>query len=598
MEFRNITPKDKDKIYELYAKQKTLGTEYSAVTLYGWHKNYNLEAAIGDDYVCFRLFYKGKLLYFPPIAQNKARLSELLDELIDMGANEFAEINDYTLTEFCRRNFGIEPDRDMAEYVYLSKSFISLAGKALHPKRNHISQFTNAYKYEFLDYKEEYLEKVVALLDGWIGEKSEQDEVSEYQTEKELILSILNNLDFYNCFADLLVVDGRVIGLSIGEILPTGVGAVFFEKADTNYIGAYSMLSNLFAAKHFEGVTYVNRQEDIGNEGLRRAKLSYRPKYIFMKYVASNKKDSGDRFSDEIIKLYKSAFPEDSDETVNYFFNNIFSPKYVKNIRIGDKLVSALHIVPKTLDYMGSIVKFPFIVGVATDKNHKNMGYASRLMQETLRCMKSQRVPFAMLYPAIKGFYEKFGFEKVFCQSKLNNDLFGWQTVTEAATKDIEKLKELYDNKTAPYQVKIVRDLHQMGIKLGAEDGANLLYISDTLVGYELVTSKGEAVETCLADAYEKTDEPRGMARIINLESAFALLKLSAIYKFRLTDCVFEENNDVYEAQGNTIKHGVGYDFTLSERELCALFFGQTVNGVPKQFIDEFPKKIYVLDKY
>jgi hypothetical protein len=611
MIFQKIKPSDKDKIYELYARQKTLGTEYCLVTLFEWHKKFNLEAAIGDDYVCLRLYFKGKLYYFPPLTTSKQRFSELLDALIGMGAQSFAEVTDFTLPEFCKRNFTITPNRDMAEYVYSSKSFISLEGKSLHSKRNHISQFVSSYKYAFETYNSSYRAGVMQLLDQWNAQKlaslqnGEGGEDAEYfkataRAEKELVQNVLDNLEFYNCFADVLLVDGKVIGASFGEILPTGVGAVYFEKADTAYNGAYTMLANLFAGKHFSDVAYINRQEDMGNEGLRKAKLSYKPKYIFMKYLAQGKKDRDDRFSEDVIQLYKDSFPEDDEATVNYFFNNVFSPDRLKNIRIGDTLVSALHIVPKTLDYCGKQVFLPFMVGISTAEQFKNKGYASRLIDETLRCMHSQNVPFTALYPAIEGFYKRLGFEKVFNESATDESL----GIERRPTTDIETLTKLLAKKTAPYQVKIVRNAGQMKIKYGCEEGANLLYLNGKLIGYELV-SAGKPQEVCLiaedgspVPPYEIVLPPKGMARIVNLKAAFSLLNLSRPYKFKLTDCLINENNGVFEAYKDTVTPSVGYDFTITERQLAKLFFGLPVEGVPKQFIDEFPKLVFMTDKY
>ncbi|HOB64308.1 MAG TPA: hypothetical protein PKH08_04075, partial [Clostridia bacterium] len=91
---------------------------------------------------------------------------------------------------------------------------------------------------------------------------------------------------------------------------------------------------------------------------------------------------------------------------------------------------------------------------------------------------------------------------------------------------------------------------------------------------------------------------PKGMARIVNLKAAFSLLNLSRPYKFKLTDCLINENNGVFEAYKDTVTPSVGYDFTITERQLAKLFFGLPVEGVPKQFIDEFPKLVFMTDKY
>lgn len=602
MVFRKVTNCDKEKIYEMYSKQKTYGTEYCLVTLFEWHKDYNLEAAIGDDYICFRLNFKGQLLYFPPLTYSRARFSELLDKLISFGVTKFAEVTDATLPEFCRRNFKIDNDRDMAEYIYLSDSLITLSGKALHSKRNHVTKFLSLYKYEFLQYENSDRDNIKNLLETWITDKNSDDEefLKTAEFEKNAILNVLDNLEFYNCFADVLKVDNRIIGFSVGEILPTGVGAVYFEKADTTFEGVYAALNNLFASKHFPSVKYVNRQEDIGDEGLRRAKLSYRPRRIFMKYVASKSEDCGNKFCEDSIELYRESFPDDSNDTVDYFFKNVFSSDRYKEIRDGKNLASSLHIVPKKITYLNKEVFLPFIVGVATKPEYKNKGYASRLMRDSLRCMKAQGNPFAALYPAIDGFYERFGFEMVFLKNEAKLDDF-----ERVNTDNVKILKEIFDTKAKSYEVHLSRDYEQMKLKLGEEKSANLLYKDGKLCGYELVNDNGEIAEYIVLNNNQNENnaagqkfEPRGMARILDLKAAFSLLQLKNEYKFRLTDCTFDENNGVYLAHGDKIEHSVGFDFTLSERQLCALFFGLSPQNIPQAFIDEFPKSVFVPDKY
>ena len=80
-----------------------------------------------------------------------------------------------------------------------------------------------------------------------------------------------------NYFADVIEHQGKIIGFSLGEITPPNVGITHIEKGDIEYDGVYSYLCQAFAQKHYGGVRVVNRQEDMGLEGLRKSKQSYRP---------------------------------------------------------------------------------------------------------------------------------------------------------------------------------------------------------------------------------------------------------------------------------------------------------------------------------
>ena len=123
--------------------------EYRLVTLFEWHKKFNLEAAIGDDYVMLQAFILRVNYYFRRLLASRGFLS--LDALIGMGTQSFAEVTDFTLPSFVKETSPL-PQTGIAEYVYSSKSFISLKGKSLHSKRNHISQFVSSYKYAFETY--------------------------------------------------------------------------------------------------------------------------------------------------------------------------------------------------------------------------------------------------------------------------------------------------------------------------------------------------------------------------------------------------------------------------------------------------------------
>ena len=104
--------------------------------------------------------------------------------------------------------------------------------------------------------------------------------------EIEVLNTVIKNLDKYNSFVDVLEVDNKVIGFCLGEILPTEVGVIHFQKADTSYRGSYQLIDNLFVKKRFSKIKYVNKQEDMGLVGLRKAKLSYRPIQLVERWKA------------------------------------------------------------------------------------------------------------------------------------------------------------------------------------------------------------------------------------------------------------------------------------------------------------------------
>ena len=593
MDFRPLRIEDKKIIYDFYKSSNTLGTEYSYIMLFYWMQKYDIEICVSQNAVYFRITVEKEKWYYPPLVKSKEDMDGAIAELEESGAVIFTEITSSVKKYFCARGYKFTELRNNAEYVYLSEKLRTLAGKKLHAKRNFVMRFSSKYEYEFLTYRQEYFDEIKSLFKKWEMEKLENVEDTaefkkEAKEEENIVLSVLQNLEENDCFADILRVDGKIIGFSIGELLPTGVGAVFFEKADVTYEGAYPMINKLFVEKHFEGVKYINRQEDMGDEGLRKAKLSYHPAKIFMK-CKGQKAEVKTEFDKDLIELYREAFSEDNEETVNFFFKNVFSPVAVKEIRENGELLSALHVLRKRLSYINIELDLPFIVGVATFKRYRGLGYAKKLLKETLDCMRLNEEPFIALYPQIEGFYEALGFERVFSLQVPDGDF------NKAETSDISVICALYRNISKEYDVYLMRDEESTDLRVKEEKGARTLSKNGELIGYELYAET--VSEVCLKRDFLLTD-PIGMARILNLSKAFDLLNLSKAYRFALTDCLFEENNGIFEVDNEGINLTEEPDFSLTERQLVSLFFGREVVGVPKEFQSEFPKSVFLIDKY
>ena len=124
------------------------------------------------------------------------------------------------------------------------------------------------------------LERAIAGQDG--------EEVTELCLENTAIANALKNFDILKMEGGLLRAGGRVIAVTIGEPLNRRVFVTHFEKADTDYDGAYTMINQQFALNRLSGYEYINREEDMGKEGLRKAKLSYYPVLLLEKFSAED----------------------------------------------------------------------------------------------------------------------------------------------------------------------------------------------------------------------------------------------------------------------------------------------------------------------
>lgn len=300
MQFEKIKESDKTLIDEVLKKSDSTGSEYSMLYLQGWDffDFDSMTIAFEEGYVFIR--FSPHLLaqdeesdshgyiFLPPLAPKGefAKAVELLRQYCEQSGEEFymsscrkedAESLDPTVYEIADK-----PDyRNYAEYLYNPSDLIELKGKKYHAKRNFISRFINTYgkNYVFRTYTADDLEGVCELFGEWVKTKSfdEYHDNSEKQEKKVVKLALEYSLKYDDFFADVMEVDGKIVGFETGELTASNVGIVHLEKGDTDYDGIYPSLCQMFAAKHFAGVRFINRQEDMGLEGLRKSKESYHP---------------------------------------------------------------------------------------------------------------------------------------------------------------------------------------------------------------------------------------------------------------------------------------------------------------------------------
>ena len=307
MVFRKICQEDFKIINEQLKSTQYNGCEYQKIYLNAWpfFNIKSMEISIEDNIIFLRFHPSEKYVengskmwyYFAPLTT----IDRVAEGIKKIEAKCNAENEKMQIINVPKEyvnllnadNYSIKNDRDYAEYLYSVQDLTYLVGKKFHAKRNHILKFDKLYNYEFREYRQEDYDDVMKLFFNWYKSKQdeffgeaeieEEDEAYALRTELTLVLTEPN------AFADVLIIDDKIVGFTLGEISASNVGIVHVEKCDISYEGIYAKINNLFVKKHFQNVRIINRQEDIGIEGLRKSKLSYNPidfcekNYIFNK---------------------------------------------------------------------------------------------------------------------------------------------------------------------------------------------------------------------------------------------------------------------------------------------------------------------------
>ncbi len=180
--------------------------------------------------------------------------------------------------------FQIEYERDNADYVYESEKLAALPGKKLHGKRNHVNKFKSIYanRWSYESISRENVEECFQMALRWRNDNGCNEDL-EKNAEMCVTLNALRLFEELGLTGGVLRVDGEIVAFTIGEPVCSDTFVVHIEKAYAEIPGAYNMINQQFVEHECMDYTYVNREEDTGAEGLRRAKLSYRPVFLVEK---------------------------------------------------------------------------------------------------------------------------------------------------------------------------------------------------------------------------------------------------------------------------------------------------------------------------
>ena len=181
--------------------------------------------------------------------------------------------------------FSYAYDDGYNDYIYSVEKMAELKGKKYHGKRNHITNFKkNNPDWSFEILNKDNINECITLHTEWIKEH-EDDE--DYSYEFEAVLTAFENYEKLGFVGGLIRVDGNVIAYTMGERHSDKVFVTHFEKAPAEIQGAYPIINQEFTKNCLMNYEYVNREEDLGLEGLRKAKQSYNPEIILEKCVAT-----------------------------------------------------------------------------------------------------------------------------------------------------------------------------------------------------------------------------------------------------------------------------------------------------------------------
>ncbi len=286
-----IEPSEIDYLkYKEYLQCNEFTCENSFLNAVLWKEKYQYRYAVCNGSLIIKIADKNKNIYFLPIGGDFERSVERIIEC-EHGAVTICASDGERLDEFKRLygdKFLYVPIEESFEYIYNSADLAELPGKKYHQKRNHISSFSRNYNWKYEKLRKENINDALYVSEKWANER---DFVSDQtiNIERSAISRVLNHFDELEIVGGILYVDDNPVAFTFGSALNDCVFDVNIEKALADFPGAYTVINNEFVKNELLKYRYINREDDLGIEGLRKSKLSYHPEILLKKYIITKK---------------------------------------------------------------------------------------------------------------------------------------------------------------------------------------------------------------------------------------------------------------------------------------------------------------------
>ncbi len=286
LNFESISLEQQSEYSKYFAKCPQKVSDYSFVNLWGWAKEYGLDWAWTDNLVWIRQTLP-EILYWAPIgAWDKIDWKSCFDEFSER-QNRFIRIPEKLLQAW-KETYGdritIEEERGNWDYIYSIPELIELKGKRFHKKKNLLNQFKKNYNFQFIPFGTETIHMALAMQEDWCTWRD--CESSDVLTaENNAISRVLNSWEkLGGLIGGAIIVNETMAAYTVAESLSADMLLIHFEKGNTDFKGIYQAINQIFLENSDKKYEIVNREQDLGDEGLRKAKLSYHPTDFLKKY--------------------------------------------------------------------------------------------------------------------------------------------------------------------------------------------------------------------------------------------------------------------------------------------------------------------------
>lgn len=599
LEFKKIEVNSIQEMLPFYAMRHNMTCDSVFLESYVWKDYYNVRYAIWENKALLWLMEnEGHCFSAMPLCREEdlpgafAAIEEYFNEelgypLVINLADEYA-VKYLNLPE---DKYLVEEQVDSRDYLYNGDAMRSLAGKKLHKKKNRVNAFKREYegRYEYRRLCCSDSHDVWVFLDRWRQQKGEEvEEHLDYEVKG--IHDILKNCSEFSIHMGGVYIDGQMEAFTIGSYNPVEhMAVIHIEKANPEINGLYQFINQQFLIEEFPEAEWVNREDDMGLEGLRKAKMTYYPADYARKYLVEQLLNGSKGYhwaeqianttagsvltyldaedKDETKHLWHMCFPEDSESFIEYYYKEKTKDNEILVKKDNGLLISMVQYNPYAVKLRGRLWKLDYLVGVATEESHRREGHFRDVFVKMLHDEEAAGKPITYLVPVNPAVYAPMGFTFIGNVASYELTEKAKQTLTRTVCQDTPEdcgraavymeqwlgaRYEMYTRRDAAYVSRLIKELASENGTLEFLEQDGRLVGLDAYWGWEVREHRLLYAE----DAYTvKTGEkPWNMARLTNIGALLAAFGLKQAEQqgeekriltlgIRMNDPILEMNN-------------------------------------------------------
>lgn len=292
-----VLPGDYEKIKSYFKLRKPITCENVITDCYLWKDYYDTSYYINQYGLVWIYKIKNEIFSSVPLCRNEdlkpcfEDLRKYFNEVLGIKLKLYlVDEEAKNILDLPKDKFIVEEERDYFDYVYNAKELMTLSGKKYHKKKNHLNSFlkeyANRYRVKTADCND--IEGIKHFLNKWHSKRDIADEYKRDDYELKGIEYILDNCDMIRYYMMVVYVDDEIEAFTLGTYLKEEKTAyIHVEKANPDIRGLYNFVNQQFLINCFSEAEFVNREDDMGLDGLRKAKMSYNPVELVKKYTVT-----------------------------------------------------------------------------------------------------------------------------------------------------------------------------------------------------------------------------------------------------------------------------------------------------------------------